>query len=51
MEVGYSVGNNRLKVRSYVGVNTVVIRLKGYEEEGEYPLRLEVKLCIVRLGN
>jgi predicted outer membrane repeat protein len=42
MEIGYSVGN-RMKVRPYVGVNTRVVGLNGYKEEGEYPLRLEVE--------
>jgi outer membrane autotransporter protein len=42
MEVGYSVGK-RVKVRPYVGVNTRVVGLKGYKEEGEYALRLEVE--------
>ncbi|MDR1244189.1 MAG: autotransporter outer membrane beta-barrel domain-containing protein [Endomicrobium sp.] len=43
MEVGYRVGNKRVKVRPYVGVNTKVVELKGYKEEGEYALRLEVE--------
>lgn len=43
MEVGYRVGNKRVKVRPYVGLNTKVVELKGYKEEGEYALRLEVE--------
>ncbi|MDR1418279.1 MAG: hypothetical protein LBI80_03890 [Endomicrobium sp.] len=43
MEVGYRVGNNRVKVSPYVGVNTKVVVLKRYKEEGEYALRLEVE--------
>jgi outer membrane autotransporter protein len=42
MEVGYNRGKS-IKMSPYVGVNTKAIAVKGYKEEGENALRLEVE--------